>query len=118
VDFLHSGAFVRDLSTGAVALYQHLGPARHLLQPVFGLCCNALGLGSGLLARRHPRRRYPPWRMARLDQDVAANPVGTAGPRRPNADPKPRRGARRRNDREPDAQRPGRVIRTYRTIRR
>jgi hypothetical protein len=37
-----------------VALYQHLGPARHfLLRPVFGLCCDALGLSSELLARRN-----------------------------------------------------------------
>ena len=54
MDFLYSGAFARAVSTGAVALYQHLGPARHfLLRPVFGLCCNALSLSSELIARRH-----------------------------------------------------------------
>ena len=59
MDFLYSDAFVHAVSTGAVALYQHLGPARHfLLRPVFGLCCSALGLGNELLVRcRHHRRR-------------------------------------------------------------
>jgi hypothetical protein len=101
VDFLHSGAFVRGLSTGAVVLYRHLGPAHNLLQPVFGLCCNALGLGGGLLARRYARRRYPPWRLARLGQEVAANRTGTARSRRRNVDHNLRRGARSRNDRVP-----------------
>src|ERR1700688_5057020 len=67
---LCSGALVRAISTGAVELYQHLGPAQHhLLRPVFGLCWNALGLGNELFERRH---RYPPeirgahcWRLAR-----------------------------------------------------
>jgi hypothetical protein len=54
MDFLYSGAVVRAVSTGAVALYQHLGPAQHLLlRPVFGLCCNALGLTGELFARRN-----------------------------------------------------------------
>jgi hypothetical protein len=54
MDFLYSGAFVRAVSTGAVALYQHLGPAHHhLLRPGFGLCWNALGLRNQILARRH-----------------------------------------------------------------
>jgi hypothetical protein len=54
MDFLYSGAVVRAVSTGAVALYQHLGPAQHLLlRPVFGLCCNALGLSGELFARRN-----------------------------------------------------------------
>jgi phospholipid-binding lipoprotein MlaA len=67
VDFLSSDAFVRALPTGAVVLYQHLGPAQHhLLQTVFGLCCNALGLSNELLARRHHHRRRPPRRLARL----------------------------------------------------
>ena len=53
MDFLYSDAFVRAVSTGAVALYQHLGPARHfLLRPVFGLCCNASGLTKVLFGRR------------------------------------------------------------------
>jgi hypothetical protein len=72
MDFLYSGAFVRAVSTGAVALYQHLGPAQHLLplRPVFGLCWNVLGLSDRLLARRH--QFYPGeihnahcWRLAR-----------------------------------------------------
>jgi hypothetical protein len=54
MDFLYSGAFARAVSTGAVALYQHLGPAHHhLLRPGFGLCWNALGLRNQILARRH-----------------------------------------------------------------
>jgi hypothetical protein len=54
MDLLYSGAFIRALSTEAVALYQRLGPTRHhLLGPGFGLCCNALSLSSKLLARRH-----------------------------------------------------------------
>ena len=53
MDFLYSDTFVRAVSTGAVALYQHLGPARHfLLRPVFGLCCNASGLTNVLFGRR------------------------------------------------------------------
>jgi hypothetical protein len=53
MDFLYSDAFIRAVSTGAVALYQHLGPARHfLLRPVFGLCCNASGLTNVLFGRR------------------------------------------------------------------
>jgi hypothetical protein len=73
MDFLYSSAVVRAVSTGAVALYQHLGSARHfVLRPVFGLCCNALGLSNGLLARRHyscPReiRNAHYWRLARSD---------------------------------------------------
>jgi len=69
MDFLYSGAFAHAVSTGAVALYQHLGP-HHLLRPVFGLCWNALGLSNQLLARR--RHSYPRlirnarcWRLAR-----------------------------------------------------
>src|SRR5216684_4119363 len=71
MDFLCSGAFVRAVSTGAAALYQHLGPAHHhLLRPVFGLCWNALGLGNQLLARRchsYPReiRNARCWSLAR-----------------------------------------------------
>ena len=54
MDFLYSGAFARAVSTGAVALYQQMEPAQHhLLRPVLGLCWNALGLRSELLARRH-----------------------------------------------------------------
>ena len=54
MDFLYSDAFVRAVSTGAVALYQHLGPARHfLLRPVFGFCCNALALSNEMFGRRH-----------------------------------------------------------------
>jgi hypothetical protein len=70
MDLLYSGAFVRAVSTGAVALYQHLGPApHHLLRPIFGLCWNALGLGNELLALRHhyhPRevRNAHCWRLA------------------------------------------------------
>jgi len=118
MDFLYSGAFVRALSTGAVALYRHLGPAHHLL-PVFGLCCNALGLSNELLARRrHHRRRPPPRRLAGWVQDVAAKPTGTGGPRRRNAQPNPRPGARRRVIVTPDAMRPGQVVRTDPTARR
>jgi hypothetical protein len=71
MDFLCSGAFVRAVSTGAAALYQHLGPAHHhLLRPVFGLCWNALGLGNQLRARRYhsyPReiRNARCWRLVR-----------------------------------------------------
>jgi hypothetical protein len=71
MDFLYSGAFVRAVSTGAVALYQHLGPAQHhLLRPVLSLCWNALGLSNEVLARRHhyyPReiRNAHSWRLAR-----------------------------------------------------
>ena len=71
MDFLYSGAFARAVSTGAVALYQHLGPAQHhLLRPVFGLCWNALGFSNQLLALRHhsyPReiRNARCWRLAR-----------------------------------------------------
>jgi hypothetical protein len=118
VDFLYSGAFVRDLSTGAVSLYQHLGPAHHLLQPVLGLCCNALALSNELLARRHHHGRYPPRRLAGWGQDVAAKLAGTVGPRRRNANPKRPRGARRRDHRGSDARRPGRAVRTYRTAQR
>jgi hypothetical protein len=54
MNFVYSGAFLRAVSTGAVTLYQHLGPVRHhLLRPVLGLCWNALGLGNASLARRH-----------------------------------------------------------------
>jgi hypothetical protein len=54
MDFLYSDAFVRAVSTGAVTLYQHLGPTRHfLLRPVLGLCCNVLGLSNELFKRRH-----------------------------------------------------------------
>jgi hypothetical protein len=54
MDFLSSGAFIRALSSGAVALYQRLGPTRHqLFGRGFGLCCNALSLSGKLLARRH-----------------------------------------------------------------
>jgi hypothetical protein len=54
MDFLYSGAVVRAVSTEAVALYQHLGPARlFLLRPMVGLCCNVLGLSSELFGRRH-----------------------------------------------------------------
>ena len=67
MDFLYSGDFVHALSSEAVALYRHLGPAPHhlggLLQQVFGLCCNALGLGNELLARRDHHRRHPPRRL-------------------------------------------------------
>ena len=56
MDFLYSGAFAHAVSTGAVALYQHLGP-HHLLRPVFGLCWNALGFSNQLLALRH--HSYP-----------------------------------------------------------
>jgi phospholipid-binding lipoprotein MlaA len=67
VDFLHSGDFVHALSREAVALYRHLGPAQHhlggRLQQVFGLCCNALGLGNELLARHELHRRHPPRRL-------------------------------------------------------
>jgi hypothetical protein len=53
VDFLYSGAFVRALSAGAMALYQCLGPAQHhLLRPILVYCRNALDLGNELLARR------------------------------------------------------------------
>jgi hypothetical protein len=80
MDFLYSDAVVRAVSTGAVALYQHLGPARHfLLRPVFGLCCNAFGLSNGLLVRCRHRRRRPPRRLTGWDQDVAANLPVTAG---------------------------------------
>jgi hypothetical protein len=68
MDFLYSGAFVRAVSTGAVALYQHLGSAQHhLLRLVPGLCCNALGLRNELLARRRPReiRHAQCWRLDR-----------------------------------------------------
>lgn len=208
MNFLCSGAFVRAVSTGAVALYQHLGPAQHhLLRPVFGLGWNALGLRNELFARRH---RYPReirsahcWRLARSHgspltfevwtcqgtwvwhvvnpernggmigaaatqteairearrsieemsagqtrvaaaqligdaavieesklnpapsssaaswwgQEDAANLAATVGPLPPNANPNPRRGALRRDDRVPFAQRPGQIVRTYRTIR-
>jgi hypothetical protein len=59
VDCLHSDAFVRAVSTGAVALYRHLmWPAKHLpLRSAFGLCWNALGLSTQLFARR--LRSYP-----------------------------------------------------------
>jgi hypothetical protein len=59
VDCLHSDAFVRAVSTGAVALYRHLmWPAQHLpLRSAFGLCWNALGLSTQLFARR--LRSYP-----------------------------------------------------------
>ncbi len=54
MDFLYSGAVVRAVSNGAVALYQHLAPARLFpLRPVFGLCCNALALSNELFGRRH-----------------------------------------------------------------
>jgi hypothetical protein len=108
VEFLHSGALVRAASMGAVALYQHLGPAHQLLQPALVLCCNAVGLGNELFARRHHRRRFSARRIA-----LAVS----AGPRRRKADPNPRRGARRRNDHAPNALRPGKVIRIYRTTR-
>jgi hypothetical protein len=71
VDFLYSDAFVRAVSTGALALYQHLGPAQHhLLRPVVGLCWNALGFSNELFARRHyyyrrAIRKAHRWRLAR-----------------------------------------------------
>ena len=53
MDFLCSGALVRAVSDGAVALGQHLRPVQHhLLRPVFGLCWTALGLRNELLAYR------------------------------------------------------------------
>jgi phospholipid-binding lipoprotein MlaA len=75
VDFLYSGDLVRAFSSEAVALYQHLRPAQPhlggLLQQVFGLCCNAVGLGNELLALRDHHRRRPPRRLAPFDQKTA-----------------------------------------------
>jgi len=83
MDFLYSGAFVRAVSTGAVALYQHLGPAQHhLLRPVFGLCWNALGFSNQLLALRHHShsreiRNARCWRLARSHGSPIAFEVWT-----------------------------------------
>jgi hypothetical protein len=83
MDCLYSGAFVRAVSTEAVVLYQHLGPAQHhLLRSVFGLCWNALGFRSELLARRH---QYNPseirnahcWRLAQSHGSPIAFEVWT-----------------------------------------
>jgi hypothetical protein len=68
VDFLYSGTFVRALSTGVVTLCQHLRHAQHhLLQPVLGLCSNALGLSNEIRAHRNHHRRHAPRRL----EDVA-----------------------------------------------
>jgi hypothetical protein len=120
MDFLYSGAFLSVLSTGALALYEHLSPVqRHLLPPVFGLCCNALGLTNELIARHLHYLRHPSQPHPGRAQDVAANLAGIAGSRWRNANPSPhlRRSADRRDDRAPDAQRPGQVVRTCRTTR-
>lgn len=121
MDFLYSGTFLRFLSNGTLALYQHLSPAqRHLLPPVFGLCCNALGLTNELIARHFHYPLHSSLPHPGRAQDAAANLAGTAASRWRNANPSPhlRRGAGRRDDRAPDAQRPGQVVRTYRTTRR
>ena len=54
---------------------------------------------------------------SRWGQEDAANLAVTVGPLPLNANPNPRRGALRRDGRVPFAQRPGQIVRTYRTIR-